>query len=158
MAIGKIKSTELIKKHIILRNKWADSLKPKPYKKYSRQISMVEYVNLEKDKPKKKITDKQRINLIILTYVSNFMLYVVLYDLFQSRILKILTFILIISFASQMLAQKISISAINGWTIIFLIINLFSFGVTSLIFSYNLIMILINLLYFKYIVKRVSLK
>lgn len=119
---------------------------------------MVEYVKVEEVKTKKKLNDKQRTHLIIFTYLLNFMLYVILYDVYQSLILKGLTFFLIMSFASQMLAQKTSISAINGWVIVFAIINMFAFGWSSLLFSYNLIVIMVNLLYFKYIVQRVDLK
>lgn len=117
---------------------------------------MVEYVKVDETK-QKGLTDKQRTHLIIFTYVFNFMLYVILYDIYENFFLKILTFILICAFASQMLAQQTSISAINGWSVVFLIINIFAFGFGSLILSYNLIVIGINLLYFKYIVKKVDL-
>lgn len=118
---------------------------------------MVDFVKLEETKPKK-LTDKQRTHLIILTYMLNFMLYVVLFDLYESFIAKWVTFFLIISFASQMLARQTSISAIHGWTIVYAIINAFAFGLTSMLFSYNLLVIGINLLYFRYIVQRVEVK
>lgn len=115
---------------------------------------MVEYVELDKTKPKS-LTDKQRTHLIILTYVLNFMLYVILFDIYNNFFLKWFTFFLIISFAIQMLAQQTSISAINGWSVVFAIINMFAFGWSSMLLSYNLIVIMINLLYFKYIVQKV---
>ena len=117
---------------------------------------MVEYVKLEKKQ--KVLTDKQRTNLILFTYILNFILYIILFDVYNNWILKWGTFFLIISFALQMLSRQTSIASINGWTIIFAIINGFAFGFSSMLFSYNLIVIGINFLYFKYILERVNLK
>ena len=56
-----------------------------------------------------------------------------------------------------MLARQNNLAGINGWTIIYAIINFFVFGFSSGIFTYNLIVIVINLLYFKYILKSIDL-
>lgn len=117
---------------------------------------MVEYVDY-KDKKPKVLNNKQRTHLILFTYILNFLLYIILFDKYNNWILKYLTLFLIISFALQMLSQQTNIGSINGWTIVYSIINGFAFGFTSMIFSYNLIVIMINLLYFKYIVKRIDL-
>ena len=120
---------------------------------------MVEYVDLENKKPKAKVlTDKQRTHLILFTYILNFNLYLILFNIYDGWILKWLTFILINSFALQMLSRQTSIASINGWTIVFAIINGFVFGFTSSIFTFNLLIIGVNLLYFKYILERVDLK
>ena len=116
---------------------------------------MVEYVDLENTKPKG-LTDKQRTHLIIATYILNFILYVILFDTYENLILKWMTFFLIVSFAMQMLAQQTNIGSINGWTIVYAAINAFAFGLTSMMFSYNLVVIGLNFLYFKYIVQRVK--
>jgi len=117
---------------------------------------MVERVDF-KETQTKVLTDKQRTHLILFTYMINFNLYVILFNVYDNFILKWLTFFLINAFALQMLSRQTSISSINGWTIIFAIINAFAFGFTSFLFSFNLIIISINLLYFKYILKRVKL-
>lgn len=118
---------------------------------------MVEFVKLDKT-PQKVISNKQRTQLIIFTYILNFLLYVILFDRYNNFLLKYWTLILIVGFASQMLAGQTSLSSINGWTIIYTIINGFVFGFTSMMFSYNLIIVVINLLYFKYVVSRLELK
>lgn len=117
---------------------------------------MVEYIKLEKNKPKV-LTDKQRTHLILFTYILNFNLYVILFNVYENFFLKWLTFFLITAFALQMLSRQTSISGINGWTIVFAIINFFVFGFTSLMFSFNILVICVNLLYFKYILKRINL-
>jgi len=120
---------------------------------------MVEYVKLKKPLSRiKTLTNKQRTHLILFTYILNFNLYLILFNLYENFILKWFTFFLINSFALQMLSRQTSIGSINGWTIVFAIINSFAFGVSSLMFSYNLIVIGINFLYFKYILNRVNLK
>jgi len=118
---------------------------------------MVEKV-VYKEKNKRVLTNKQRTHLILFTYMLNFLLYVILFDKYNNWFLKYLTLLLIISFALQMLSRTTNIGGINSWTIVYAIINGFAFGFTSMMFSYNLIVIIINLLYFKYIVKRVNLK
>lgn len=118
---------------------------------------MAEYVK-HTNETKKVLNDKQRTHLILFTYILNFGLYVILFDKFENAILKYLTLFLIIAFALQMLSRQTSISSINGWTMVYAVINGFAFGFTSMIFSYNLIVIMANLLYFKYIVKRIDLK
>ena len=115
---------------------------------------MVERVEFKQTKT---LTDKQRTHLILFTYILNFNLYIILFNVYDNFILKWLTFFLINAFALQMLSQQTNISSINSWTIIFSIINFFAFGFTSLMFSYNIIIICVNLLYFKYILKRVDL-
>jgi len=118
---------------------------------------MVEVVTLTKTK-QQVLTDRQRTHLILFTYILNFLLYVILFDKYNNWFIKYWTLLLIISFTFQILSMKTSISAINGWTIVYAIINGFAFGITSMMFSYNLIVIIINLLYFKYIVKKVDLE
>lgn len=115
----------------------------------------MEYVKLEKDRPRV-LNDRQRTHLIMFTYILNFNLYIILFNLYDSLILKGLTFLLINSFAFQMLSMQTNIGSINGWTIVFSIINAFAFGITSMMFSYNLLVIIVNLLYFKYIVRRIK--
>lgn len=118
---------------------------------------MVEHVNLEETKPKTKVlTDKQRTHLILFTYLLNFNLYLILFNLYDGWILKWGIFLLINSFALQMLSRQTSIGSINGWTIVFAIINGIVIGFTSYIFTFNLIVIGVNLLYFKYILERVD--
>ena len=116
---------------------------------------MVEYVKLEKKKPTT-LTDAQRTRLILFTYLFNFNLYILLFNLYESFILKWFTFIIINSFSFGMLSQKVSIGSYNGWAIIYAIINGLAFGFTSMLFSFNLLVIIVNLLYFKYIVKHIK--
>lgn len=116
---------------------------------------MVDFVTLEDTKPKG-LTNKQRTLLIISTYILNFVAFVLLFDIYENFILKWMTFILILSFSFQMLAQKINIGGINSWMIVYTIINAFAFGITSMMFSYHLLVLGLNFLYFKYIVQKVK--
>lgn len=117
---------------------------------------MVEFVKFEQ-KINKTINPRTRIKLILWTYIINIIFFVLLFDLYGGGFLKWFTFGLIISFFLGILQKKTNIYSINGWVIVYAIIHLFIFGIRSTTFTLNILLLIMNLLYIKYILKNLTL-
>lgn len=116
---------------------------------------MVEYIKLNQDKI---LSKKQRVNLIIFTYVINFNLFLFLFKNYDSFIVKSLIFLLLNGLIITIMTGQASIGSLNLWTIFFAVINFFHFGWNSFMFLFNLFIIITNILYLKYIIKDLDLK
>lgn len=116
---------------------------------------MVEYVKLNVDKV---LSKKQRVNLIIFTYVLNFNLLLFLFKDYDSLIVKGLLLLLLNGIIITIMTGQASIGSLNLWAIFFAIINFFHYGWNSFMFLFNLFIIISNILYLKYILKDLNVK
>jgi len=117
---------------------------------------MAEFVTLDSPGQNNKL-DRDKVRAIIYTYLFNFNLYIFLLLIYDSWLMKGFTFLLINAFASEMLIGKINIKSIGSWSFVFAIINYFAFGLTSFILLYNMVAVMINLIYFRKVLKKVKL-
>lgn len=115
---------------------------------------MAEFIKLQTEKV---ISKKNRANLIILTYLTNFNLFIYLFLKYNNIFVKGLLILIINGYFIKTLRNEPSISSMNSWAIVFAIIGFIFFGWSSWIFFFNLIVIIINLIYLKYIIKNLDL-
>lgn len=115
---------------------------------------MVEYVSLEK-KPnidKKIIEDRDRVYLLIFSYILNFNLYLTMFITYESIIMSLVSFILMQYFLIEMLVGNLNIGKAHILGLLFLILNGIFLKFGLFVCWFNLFVVIINYFYFKYLV------
>ena len=113
---------------------------------------MVEYVKAEVIPDKNILTDKDRVTLIIFSYMINFNLYLSMLLTYNNWFMVLISFMLIQNFIVEMVAGKLTLRNPHILGMFFLFVNLILLGLWTFTSWFNIFIVVYNYLYFKYVI------